>query len=67
MLVQDSDVESYDQIKADLDNLRVLVEKSELWVYKARPVEEETSKNSSKKKDGTEDEGIIYYNTFHGT
>ena len=30
-----SDVKSYKQIKDDLDDLRLLVEKSELWVYKA--------------------------------
>jgi inositol 1,4,5-triphosphate receptor type 1 len=36
LLVSDSDVESYKQIKADLDGLRLLVEKSELWVYKAK-------------------------------
>ncbi|KAL1493193.1 hypothetical protein ABEB36_011294 [Hypothenemus hampei] len=36
LLVSDSDVESYKQIKADLDVLRQSVEKSELWVYKAR-------------------------------
>lgn len=35
LLVSESDVESYKQIKNDLDNLRLLVEKSELWVYKA--------------------------------
>lgn len=34
--MSDSDVESYKQIKADLDGLRLLVEKSELWVYKAK-------------------------------
>ena len=36
LLVSDSDVESYKQIKTDLDALRLLVEKSELWVYKAK-------------------------------
>ena len=36
LLVSDSDVESYKQIKTDLDGLRLLVEKSELWVYKAK-------------------------------
>lgn len=36
LLVSDSDVESYKQIKADLDGLRLLVEKSELWVFKAK-------------------------------
>ncbi len=28
------DVENYKQIKSDLDQLRSIVEKSELWVYK---------------------------------
>ena len=36
LLVSDSDVESYYQIKSDLDVLRQSVEKSELWVYKGR-------------------------------
>jgi len=35
LLVSDADVESYKQIKLDLDELRLLVEKSELWVYKS--------------------------------
>ena len=30
-LVSDNDVNSYKQIKDDLDGLRLLVEKSELW------------------------------------
>ena len=34
LLVSDSDVKSYKQIKDDLDGLRLLVEKSELWVFK---------------------------------
>ena len=33
LLVSDSDVETYKQIKRDLDRLRLLVEKSELWVF----------------------------------
>lgn len=36
LLVSDSDVESYKQIKSDLDVLRQCVEKSELWVYKSK-------------------------------
>lgn len=44
LLVSDSDVESYKQIKFDLDVLRQSVEKSELWVYKARS-EDELSKS----------------------
>ncbi|XP_046984326.1 inositol 1,4,5-trisphosphate receptor [Schistocerca americana] len=40
LLVSDMDVESYKQIKSDLDVLRQSVEKSELWVYKSRSSEE---------------------------
>ena len=40
LLVSDSDVESYKQIKHDLDILRQSVEKSELWVYKSKTSEE---------------------------
>uniref|UniRef100_A0A8C4QFE0 Inositol 1,4,5-trisphosphate receptor n=1 Tax=Eptatretus burgeri TaxID=7764 RepID=A0A8C4QFE0_EPTBU len=36
LLVTVQDVDSYKQIKKDLDCLRLLVEKSELWVYKGR-------------------------------
>jgi len=36
LLVSDSDVENYKQIKKDLDELRNIVEKSELWVYKSK-------------------------------
>ena len=36
LLVSNSDVENYKQIKSDLDELRLLVEKSELWVYKSK-------------------------------
>ncbi|XP_050529247.1 inositol 1,4,5-trisphosphate receptor [Daktulosphaira vitifoliae] len=36
LLVSDSDVETYKQIKSDLDILRQSVEKSELWVYKSK-------------------------------
>ena len=35
-MVSTSDVENYKQIKSDLDELRLLVEKSELWVYKSK-------------------------------
>uniref|UniRef100_A0A669C4J2 Inositol 1,4,5-trisphosphate receptor n=1 Tax=Oreochromis niloticus TaxID=8128 RepID=A0A669C4J2_ORENI len=34
LLVTSQDVENYKQIKSDLDQLRSIVEKSELWVYK---------------------------------
>ena len=44
--MSDSDVKSYKQIKDDLDDLRLLVEKSELWVYKA--VKQEDKKVGNK-------------------
>ena len=47
LLVSDSDVKSYKQIKDDLDGLRLLVEKSELWVFKSKSVEEKTGKTGS--------------------
>ncbi|XP_071082812.1 inositol 1,4,5-trisphosphate-gated calcium channel ITPR1-like isoform X3 [Haliotis cracherodii] len=48
LLVTPSDVENYRQIKSDLDQLRLMVEKSELWVYKSKP----GSEGKKKKKDG---------------
>ncbi|XP_045110771.1 inositol 1,4,5-trisphosphate receptor type 1-like isoform X10 [Portunus trituberculatus] len=61
LLVQDGDVESYKQIKGDLDDLRNLVEKSELWVYKSRNTDEDSTGGTSKKKkkknkDGDDDD-----------
>lgn len=59
LLVSDSDVESYKQIKADLDVLRQSVEKSELWVYKSKCVEDHTSHSltpGNKKNKEEEDE-----------
>ena len=47
LLVSESDVENYKQIKKDLDDLRLLVEKSELWVYKDKACE---AVESEKKK-----------------
>ncbi|XP_033607946.1 inositol 1,4,5-trisphosphate receptor isoform X2 [Cryptotermes secundus] len=54
LLVSDSDVESYKQIKSDLDVLRQSVEKSELWVYKSKSAEEH-----GKKKNKDEEEEIV--------
>ncbi len=51
LLVSDSDVESYKQIKSDLDVLRQSVEKSELWVYKAKS-DEEHGKSREEEDDG---------------
>lgn len=54
-MVSDSDVESYKQIKSDLDVLRQSVEKSELWVYKSKASEEHGNKKKKNKED--EDDG----------
>ncbi len=40
-------MKSYKQIKDDLDGLRLLVEKSELWVYKSKSAEEKSGKSGS--------------------
>lgn len=40
LLVTSQDVDNYKQIKSDLDQLRSIVEKSELWVYKRQGSEE---------------------------
>ncbi|KAG7206265.1 hypothetical protein KM043_003649 [Ampulex compressa] len=55
LLVSDSDVESYKQIKSDLDVLRQSVEKSELWVYKSKSAEEHGNKKKKNKEE--DDEG----------
>ncbi|XP_076759866.1 inositol 1,4,5-trisphosphate receptor-like isoform X7 [Xylocopa sonorina] len=55
LLVSDSDVESYKQIKSDLDVLRQSVEKSELWVYKSKASEEHSGKKKKNKEE--EDDG----------
>lgn len=54
LLVSDSDVESYKQIKADLDVLRQSVEKSELWVYKSKCAEDHGSNNKKNKEEEEE-------------
>ncbi|XP_077278429.1 inositol 1,4,5-trisphosphate receptor-like isoform X2 [Temnothorax americanus] len=59
LLVSDSDVESYKQIKADLDILRQSVEKSELWVYKSKATEEHGNKKKKKKSKEEEDEATV--------
>lgn len=58
LLVSDSDVESYKQIKSDLDVLRQSVEKSELWVYKSKANDEVG--NTGKKSKSKEGSGNAY-------
>src|SRR6218665_144598 len=54
LLVSDSDVENYKQIKVDLDRLRLLVEKSELWVFKMKSEGKKEKKKSDDGEDGDE-------------
>ncbi|KPM03397.1 inositol 1,4,5-trisphosphate receptor type 1-like protein [Sarcoptes scabiei] len=41
LLVSTNDVDNYKQIKSDLDQFRLIVEKSELWVYKSPKITDE--------------------------
>ncbi|XP_059114290.1 inositol 1,4,5-trisphosphate receptor type 1 isoform X11 [Peromyscus eremicus] len=53
LLVTSQDVDNYKQIKQDLDQLRSIVEKSELWVYKGQgpdePMDGASGENEHKK------------------
>ncbi|XP_074929339.1 inositol 1,4,5-trisphosphate-gated calcium channel ITPR1 [Chelonoidis abingdonii] len=55
LLVTSQDVDNYKQIKQDLDQLRSIVEKSELWVYKGQSPDETLDgapgENEHKKKE----------------
>ena len=49
-------MENYKQIKTDLDELRNLVEKSELWVYKVKH-DDSKKKHKSSTEDKVRDAG----------
>lgn len=50
-------MENYRQIKSDLDKLRLLVEKSELWVYKSKHGDDAPKKKKKKPSAGEGDDG----------
>lgn len=52
LLISAQDVENYKLIKADLDRLRTLVEKSELWVEKKGSGGGDGKKDSKDKEKG---------------
>jgi hypothetical protein len=54
LLVSTNDVENYKQIKSDLDQFRLLVEKSELWVYKSKSMDEDGSVGKTKSIKGSD-------------
>lgn len=59
LLVSDSDVDNYKQIKKDLDQLKLFVEKSELWVYKKN--------DDVDKHDESGDTSLEMKKLFHGS
>uniref|UniRef100_A0A8C9VDW5 Inositol 1,4,5-trisphosphate receptor n=1 Tax=Scleropages formosus TaxID=113540 RepID=A0A8C9VDW5_SCLFO len=61
LLVTNQDVENYKQIKSDLDLLRSIVEKSELWVYKRQGPDEGDSNTSGSDKKKTESTSSYNY------
>lgn len=52
LLISSQDVENYKLIKADLDRLRTLVEKSELWVEKRNSGGDSKKEKKDKKEKG---------------
>ncbi|XP_055789827.1 inositol 1,4,5-trisphosphate receptor type 2-like isoform X1 [Salvelinus fontinalis] len=59
LLVSEQDVENYKQIKTDLDQLRLTVEKSELWVEKSGAYGSEDIGESQGKEQTMEEAGIL--------
>ncbi|CAK6983752.1 inositol 1%2C4,5-trisphosphate receptor type 3, partial [Scomber scombrus] len=59
LLISSQDVENYKLIKADLDRLRTLVEKSELWVEK-KGTGEETERRKRKRKESLISDISVY-------
>uniref|UniRef100_A0A3B4CNT8 Inositol 1,4,5-trisphosphate receptor n=1 Tax=Pygocentrus nattereri TaxID=42514 RepID=A0A3B4CNT8_PYGNA len=59
LLVSEQDVENYKQIKADLDQLRLTVEKSELWVEKSGTYGNEDTTENQNKEQIIEEAGIL--------
>ena len=56
LLVSAKDVENYKTIKDSLDELRLLVEKSELWVFKAKKKSDSKKSENTRKKSGVRDQ-----------
>ncbi|XP_046889429.1 inositol 1,4,5-trisphosphate receptor type 2 [Hypomesus transpacificus] len=59
LLVSEEDVKNYKQIKADLDQLRLTVEKSELWVEKSGGYGAEDLGEGQSKEQNMEEVGIL--------
>lgn len=63
LLVSNQDVDNYKQIKADLDQLRLTVEKSELWVEKSSNFEN-GEMGESQVKGGEEQIEVCFQDIF---
>uniref|UniRef100_A0A671LDJ8 Inositol 1,4,5-trisphosphate receptor n=1 Tax=Sinocyclocheilus anshuiensis TaxID=1608454 RepID=A0A671LDJ8_9TELE len=59
LLVSEEDVENYKKIKASLDQLRLTVEKSELWVEKNGGYGNEDNAENQNKEQNLEEAGIL--------
>ncbi|XP_077049524.1 inositol 1,4,5-trisphosphate-gated calcium channel ITPR2 isoform X2 [Siphateles boraxobius] len=59
LLVSEEDVENYKKIKANLDQLRLTVEKSELWVEKSGGYGGEDIAENQNKEQNLEEAGIL--------
>ncbi|RXN10998.1 inositol 1,4,5-trisphosphate receptor type 2 [Labeo rohita] len=59
LLVSEEDVENYKKIKASLDQLRLTVEKSELWVEKSGGYGNEDIADNQNKEQNLEEAGIL--------
>uniref|UniRef100_A0A671RHI4 Inositol 1,4,5-trisphosphate receptor n=1 Tax=Sinocyclocheilus anshuiensis TaxID=1608454 RepID=A0A671RHI4_9TELE len=59
LLVSEEDVENYKKIKASLDQLRLTVEKSELWVEKSGGYSSEDIAENQNKEQNLEEAGIL--------
>ncbi|XP_056117184.1 inositol 1,4,5-trisphosphate receptor type 2 isoform X2 [Rhinichthys klamathensis goyatoka] len=59
LLVSEEDVENYKKIKASLDQLRLTVEKSELWVEKSGGYSGEDIAENQNKEQNLEEAGIL--------
>ncbi|XP_059034593.1 inositol 1,4,5-trisphosphate receptor type 3 isoform X2 [Mustela lutreola] len=63
LLISAQDVENYKVIKSELDRLRTMVEKSELWVDKkgsSKGEEVDTGASKDKKERPTDEEGFLH-------
>ncbi|KAM6961110.1 inositol 1,4,5-trisphosphate-gated calcium channel ITPR2 [Aplochiton taeniatus] len=59
LLVSEQDVENYKQIKTDLDQLRLTVEKSELWVEKGGVYGSDSLGDGQSKEQNIDEAGIL--------